>query len=458
MTDRAQTVLDESLTTYLSSLLCGLGRVERCQALCHYAAGLLLYGERKSMGPIAARLAQHPGEVDAIRQRMQQAVVVARWDEDLLRKRMCLHLQKELGDLEALIGDDTGLPKYGPHSVGTARQYSGTLGRVAQCQVVTSLHAAGPSGSFCAGAQLYLPQSWCDDPVRLAKAGVPEHIEFATKWQILLSLYDRLMSWGFEKLPFVGDAGYGDVSEFRRELNARQVPYVLEVMYTTSVWAPGTGPAAPGQRTGRRGPVPTQYRDANGAPGMAAELALSQTQGALQTVSWKNGDGELKQSRFGRVRIKPATGHCKGQGPEPEQWLFWQWPEAKSEPEHYWLSTLPEQTPLERLVYLAKLRWRVERDYQEQKAEVGLDHFEGRSWNGLHHHLSLCALSHGFLVQSRARLMRAQATSRPREPSGGASALKKTLGTEEPATKNVIAQGAQGAQGAQAPPAALDAG
>jgi len=145
---------------------------------------------------------------------------------------------------------------------------------------------------------------------------------------------------------------------------------------------------------------------------------------------------------WGLARIKPASGHCKGQAPEPEQWLFWQWPDGKSEPEHYWLSTLPEQTPLERLVYLAKLRWRVERDYQEQKAEVGLDHFEGRTWNGLHHHLSLCALSHGFLVQSRARLMRAQAASRHPEPGGGARAIKKTLGTEEPATKNVIAQGA----------------
>ncbi len=439
MTDKSPTALDQSLTLYLSSLLSGLGRVERCQALCHYAAGLLLYGERKSIGPIAARLAQHPGEVDAIRQRLQQAVVVASWDDDLVRKRMCLHLQKELGDLQALIGDDTGLPKYGPHSVGTARQYSGTLGRVAQCQVVPSLHAAGPSGSFCTGAQLYLPQSWCDDPVRLAKAGVPAHIEFATKWQIMLSLYDRLMSWGFTKLPFVGDAGYGDVSEFRRELNERQVPYVLEVMYTTSVWAPGTAPAPPGKRTGARGPMPTQYRDAEGIPGMAAELALSQTEAALVPVSWKNGEGQTKVCRFGGLRIMPASGHCKGQPPEPEQWLVWQWPEGKSEPTHYRLSTLPEATPLERLVYLAKLRWRVERDYQEQKAEVGLDHFEGRTWNGLHHHLSLCALSHGFLVQQRARLARQSPPAAvPGESSG--QALKKTLRTEESATRKVRAK------------------
>jgi SRSO17 transposase len=150
-------------------------------------------------------------------------------------------------------------------------------------------------------------------------------------------------------------------------------------------------------------------------------------------VSWQNGEGEKKTSRFGWLRVQPASGHQKGQAPEPLQWLFWEWPEGKSEPTHYWLSTLPEEIPLARLVYLAKLRWRVERDYQEMKAEVGLDHYEGRTWPGLHHHLTLCAVAHGFLVQQRARYTRALKAAEPTK-AAPVSARKKTSGTEESAT------------------------
>jgi SRSO17 transposase len=303
--------------------------------------GLLLAGERKSIAPIAARLAQDPSEVEAIRQRLQQAVVVADWEDDILRRRMSLQLQKELGDLEALIGDDTGLPKHGMPSVGTARQYSGTLGRMDRCQVVPSLHAAGPSGSFCVGAQLYMPQSWMDDPVRLHKVGVPESIAFATKWQIMLGLLDRARSGGVRKLPFISDAGYGDVAEFRRELNGRTHEYLLEVMCTTAVWAPGTGPEPPlGRQPGRMGRPQTQYRDGEHVPLSVAELALSQTEDALQSVSWRNGDGPVRHSRFGALRVQPASGHCHGLAPEPEQWLLWEWVEGAELPEHYWLSTL----------------------------------------------------------------------------------------------------------------------
>jgi len=430
MTEKVHVELDRELVEYLSSLLEGLGRVERIQSLGWYAAGLLLAGERKSIAPMAKRLSPDESEAEAIRQRLQEAVVIAKWDPELLWQRMNRRLVLELGCLEALIGDDTGIARHGNHCVGTARQYSGTLGRVDRCQVIPSLHAAGPSGSFCLGAQLYLPQSWTDDPVRLAKAQVPPEIAFATKWEIMLGLLDRVAGLGLEKLPFIGDAGYGDVAEFRWHLNDRQRPYLLEVMSTTAVWAPGTGPEPPEGPRGKMGRPRTQYRDGEHLPLSVAELVLSQTQEALVEVTWKNGDGPQRKGRFGALRLQPAHGHCRGMAPEPEQWLVWEWPQGEELPEHYWLSTLPEDTPLERLVYLAKLRWRVERDYQDMKAEVGLDHYEGRTWPGLHHHWVLCSVAHGFLVLQRARWQRQQSAAPASRPGPGSS-LKKTPPTQE---------------------------
>ena len=179
-------------------------------------------------------------------------MVVAKWEPGVLFARLARHLNRELGDIEALIGDDTGIARHGDHCVGTARQYSETLGRVDRCQVIPSLHAAGPSGSFCVGARLYLPEGWTDAPERLKKAGVPDGVTFSTKWELMLGLLEQatqtspgLASLGWENLPFIGDAGYGDVAEFRRELTRRKRPYLLEVMLTTAVWAPGTGPEHP---------------------------------------------------------------------------------------------------------------------------------------------------------------------------------------------------------------------
>lgn len=438
MTKKAYEELDRELEQYLRSLLAGMGRPERVEALGWYTAGLLLCGERKSMAPMAERLSTDEDEADAIRQRLQQAVVVAKWEPQFLWERMTQHLVPKLGELEALIGDDTGIARHGDHCVGTARQYSGTLGRVDRCQVIPSLHLAGPWGSLCLGAQLYLPQSWCEDPRRLQKAKVPEGIEFATKWQIMLALLDRLGSPALlglclETLPFIGDAGYGDVAEFRRELNLRKRAYVLEVMSTTAVWAPGTGPEPPQGRMGQRGRPRTQYRDAEHVPLSVAELVQSQTEEALVEITWQNGDGPERVSRFGAVRVQPASGHCHGLAPEPEQWLLWEWPQGQGLPEHYWLSTLPQDTSLERLVYLAKLRWRVERDYQDLKAEVGLDHFEGRNWPGLHHHWVLCAVAHGFLVLQKVRWQERKSPA-PTVAKRARHPLKKTVATAELAT------------------------
>ncbi|HLO93684.1 MAG TPA: IS701 family transposase [Burkholderiaceae bacterium] len=430
--------LDRELVKFISPLISGLGRVERCEALGWYACGLLLAGGRKSIAPMAARLCPEPSEADAMRQRLQQAVVVARWNEHEVSRRLRQRMEQEmseLGGLEADVCDDTGLPKRGPHSVGVARQYSGTLGRVEQCQVVVSLHSAGPLGSYCHGMRLYLPEPWAQDWQRRAQVGVPESIAFATKWQLVLDLLDRATAEGKPKRPLVADAGYGDVAQFRRELNQRQIPYVVEVMSTTAVWAPGTGPEPPPTApTGARGRPRTVYRDGEHRPLSVTELVLSQTPEALQTVSWQNLGAPERHSRFGALRVQPAAGHCQGQPPEPEQWLLWEWPEGQELPEHYWLSTVPQDTPLERLVYLTKLRWRVERDYQELKEEVGLDHYEGRTWAGLHHHLVLCTVAHSFLMLQRAKWHRAAESAAPSATKSQPSQRKKRPATLETAT------------------------
>lgn len=267
MTSKGYVELDRELEQYLRLLLQGMGRTERLQALGLYATGLLLSGERKSIAPMAARLSDSAAEADAMRQRLQQAVVVAKWEPRVLFARLAHHLNQELGDIEALIGDDTGIPRYGDHCVGTARQYSGTLGRVDRCQVIPSLHAAGPRGSFCVGARLYLPDKWTESPERMREAGVPDGVTFATKWELMLGLIDQATQndegnphLGWDSLPFVGDAGYGDVSELRRELNVRGRPYILEVMLTTAVWPPGTAPESREGLRGKRGPARTVYQ------------------------------------------------------------------------------------------------------------------------------------------------------------------------------------------------------
>src|SRR5690349_9951469 len=195
-----------------------MGRPERRAALGLYVTGLLLDGERKSIEPIASRLVDDAAKIEGMRQRLQQAVVVARWDAAEMFGRIALKAERELPDLEAFVIDDTGFAKKGVHSVGVARQYSGTLGRTDNCQVATSLHVAGERGSCCIGLRLYLPTDWATDADLRRKAQVPEEIEFREKWRIALDLLDEALARGSQGRVVLADAGYGNITEFRDEL------------------------------------------------------------------------------------------------------------------------------------------------------------------------------------------------------------------------------------------------
>ena len=403
MKSRELRLLDRELKAFLATMTGGMGRPERCAAMGHYVTGLLLDGERKSVQPMAARLESDPTKVDAMRQRLTDCVGVSSWSDAEVLRRLAQKLDAELPKIEAFVLDDTGFPKKGKHSVGVARQYSGTLGRTDNCQVATSLHLAGESGSACVGMRLYLPEEWTSDPARCTKAGVPESIEFKKKWEIALELLDAAIEWGVRKHVVLGDAGYGDSTDFRRGLDDRGLSYLLGVQGTQVVWAPGTGPKPPPPRKpGQIGRPRTAYRDGRRSPVAIEKLALGLGRPAYRKVTWRSGSRGKQSSDFAAVRVRTAHRHVQGDPPGAEQWLLCEWPKNEPKPKKFYLSTLPPNASLRRLVRFAKLRWRVERDYQEMKQEVGLDHFEGRTWRGFHHHVTLCAVAHGFLSLRRA--------------------------------------------------------
>lgn len=399
MTPHALHALDGELTAYVASLTEGMGRPERRTAMGLYVTGLLLDGERKSIEPIAARLVDRPTEVQAMRQRLQQCVVVSPWPEHEIFGRIARMLERDLPGIDAFVVDDTGFPKKGTHSVGVARQYSGTLGRTDNCQVATSLHLAGARGSGCIGMRLYLPERWTDDRSRCRAAGVPDEVGFAPKWRHALALIDQALAAGVRKHVVLGDAAYGDITAFREALTERGLPYLLRAQGGLVVWPPQTAFTMPARRMARgRRPSVAQ------APAGITPITLSRlaAQRVYRRITWREGSRGKQSSRFAAVRVRIAHGHRQGAGPGPEVWCISEWPRSEEAPSKFSVSSLPPQTALRDLVRLAKLRWRIERDYQEMKSELGLDHFEGRTWSGFHHHAALCAAAHAFLARRRA--------------------------------------------------------
>jgi SRSO17 transposase len=388
MTDAQVEKCRRRLEQFLQDLLEPVGRSERRRWGAVYIRGLLLNGERKSIEPLAARLPE--GNVQAL----QQFVGQSPWDWMPVWERLAQRMTAELEPDPVWVIDDTGFPKQGKHSVGVERQYSGTLGKVGNCQVAVSLHQVGEQGNTILGWRLYLPESWTKDEKRRQEAGIPDAVVFQTKWQLSLDIIDQARAWGLPNRLVVADGGYGDTTEFRDELEARQLPYVVGVSPTTGVWTQPPQAKIPPYR-GRGGPA-TRYRYGNQRPISARDAAL-QTKG-WKTIRWRQGTKGWLESRFVAVRVQPSHGFVRGQPPHKEVWLLMEWPESEKEPTKYFLGDLPASYKLRRLVRLAKCRWKIEQDYQQLKEELGLDHYEGRSWTGWHHHTTLVMLAHAFLT------------------------------------------------------------
>jgi SRSO17 transposase len=393
--------LDKELSSYLSTLFEGQGRPERRAALAHYVTGLLLDGERKSIQPMAARLVKDPRDAEAMRQRLQDCVAASQWSEQGLMARFAAKVDHELPGLDVFVLDDTGFGKQGKHSVGVARQYSGTFGGTANGQVATSLHVAGTRGSAMVGMRLYLPKEWTDDRRRCRAAGVPDDVGFKTKWEIALDLIDQTVAAGFPKRPVLADAGYGAITTFRDELTRRGLTYVVGVAQNHLIWPPGTKLKPPKPPTGRAGRPATRWHGGATQPIRLSALVGDVPRTQYKTVSWREGTRGRMSSKFLAYRVHPAEKHTQGRDPGDELWLLCEWQACDAGPQFYF-STLPAATSLKDLVRFTKLRWRVERDYQDLKGEVGLDHFEGRTWRGFHRHAALCAIAHGFLALRRA--------------------------------------------------------
>jgi len=403
MDRRRRGTSETRFSAYVDDLVSVIGHADRERPLRDYCTGLLMPCERKSVEPMAAVTA--PERTAAQHQSLLHFIGEGRWsDEKVLAKvqEIVLPAVERNGPIEAWIIDDTAFPKKGTHSVGVARQYCGQLGKQDNCQVAVSLSVANHHASLPVAYRLYLPEVWASDAARRKKAGVPDQIVFQTKIEIALDQIRAACAAGLPRGVVLIDAGYGNHSELRAALTALELSYAAGILSSTTVWAPGTGPLPPKPSVPGRGrPTKQLRRDAEHQPIKVKDLALSLPAKAWRTIAWREGTNEPLKSRFARVRIRIARRDFNRSEPWPEEWLLIEWPKGEKEPTKYWLSSLPPDIGFAHLVDCAKLRWRIERDYQELKQETGLDHFEGRGWRGFHHHATLCIAAYGFLISER---------------------------------------------------------
>jgi SRSO17 transposase len=369
-----------------------------------YVRGLIEDGARKSLEPLVSRLG---GAAEY--QSMQQFLADSPWDSALVVKAVAERVAPEIG-VEAWVVDDTGFPKDGKDSPGVKRQYSGTFGKIANCQIGVSLHAVGARGTVPLGWALYLSEEWCTDTGRRRKAKIPDEVAFKTKYELAAELVERAWRWAVPQAPVLGDHDYGRRGGLRERLHQAGCEYVLSVGPSRKVFVHGTT----FETKTKRGAVRKRPRP-DRKPEPLGELIARLGQGNAQTVSFRDGpDGEPVTSTFifTRVHVARAGGedHRDPTDPESEtdaelppreEWLIAEWPAGEENPSGYWLSNLPPDTTPERLARLARLRWKIELDYKQLKGELGLDHYEGRSWLGWYHHTALVTAAHGFLTLER---------------------------------------------------------
>jgi len=371
----------DRFAAFVKELTGVIGHADRAAPLRDYCAGLLAAEGRKSVEPMAAVTA--PATVSAQHQKLLHFVASAPWsDARVLAKvrEMVVPAIERHGPIEAWILDDTAFPKQGTHSVGVHHQYCGQLGKQANCQVVVTLSIANHHGSLPIAYRLYLPKAWADDAERRNKAHVPEEITFKTKPQIALAQMRAALAAGVARGVVLMDASYGTNAALRSSISALALTYVAAIVPTVKVRAA----TDPEQRVSVR------------------ELARGLPNHAWRTITWRQGSGDRLRSRFARVRVRTAP--IRGAAGRPQETLLIEWPQGEAAPTKYWLSTVEERISFRRLVDIAKMRWRIERDYQELKQEIGLGHYEGRGWPGLHHHGTLCIAAYGFLISERERI------------------------------------------------------
>ena len=386
----------ERLLAFVDEIVSGLPRVRQRENAGLYVRGLIEQGGRKSLQPTLFRLEETAARYES----MQQFLADSPWDPALVVRACAERVCAEL-EVEAWVLDDTGFPKDGKHSPGVKRQYSGTLGKIGNCQIGVSVHAVGKRGTAPLGWALYLPEEWCADAERRAKAKIPVSVEFETKPELGVGLVEQAARWEIPLAPVLGDQVYGDTTALRDRLHDSECEYVLAVGAATKVFAAETVFAVPARTaaTGRPKSRPRPDRDPEAINDLIARIGDQ----SAQTVAFRDGpDGKPASSRFVFARVRAAHDWQKATPcPPREELLIAEWPADKDEPIDYWISNLPVDTEPERLARLARMRWKIELDYKQLKGELGLDHYEGRSWLGWHHHTALVTVAHGFLTLER---------------------------------------------------------
>jgi SRSO17 transposase len=400
--------LEADLQTFVGDVFASLTRVGWQGRAGQYLQGLMLDGRRKSIQPMASRL---PGVHD---QALNHFVTNSPWDVAAVRARLAQRMTTAIGP-QAWALDDTGWLKCGTASPGVARQYTGTAGKVTNCQIGVSLNLVTDTASCPVNWRLFIPEQWdptspaapADVAARRARAGIPDHAVHREKWRLGLDLLDEVMSFTGTPAPLLlADAGYGDAAEFRQGLDERGLHYIVGVNNAHTAFSEATRRSAPPYKgAGRRPPLIYRQR----APSLK-EHVLAAGHGAARRVTWRTGsrrrDGRTRLLRgwFVFLRVRPASQvhrRAANFGDLPVRWLIAEWPPGQAEPTRYWLSNLPATTTHRALVRLAKLRWRIEHDYRELKTGLGLGHFEGRTWQGWHHHVTLVSTAHAFLTLQR---------------------------------------------------------
>ena len=390
------------LEEFAGQVFAGLPRSDQRATGELYVRGLLLDGQRKSMQPMAERLG-----VD--HQRLQQFMTSSTWDFVAVRRRLAGRIHDVIAPAAWVI-DDTGFPKYGVSSPGVTRQYSGTLGKVANCQIGVSVHAVTDIASGVLDWRLFIPESWddaCTDDLiqaeqvrrRRLRCGIPDTERNRPKWQMAIEMLDELRGWGLVPPLICADAGYGDNAHFRAALAERDLPYIVQVKGGCTAHAADAVPELPAYKgRGPRGLA--RYRS---KPLPLREHVLAAGRQAVCRLSWRQGAKGKLTGDFIALRVRPAGRKPRfhDDGTLPKAWLIAQWPPEEDEPVKYWLSNLPADTPLGDLVRLGKIRWRIEHDYRELKTALGLDHYEGRSWTGWNRHVTLVSAAHLFLTTLR---------------------------------------------------------
>jgi SRSO17 transposase len=360
-----------------------------------YLRGLIEQGPRKSLEPMVGRLGE-----EADYESLQNFLAVSTWDPALVVRAVAERVAPVV-DVQAWVLDDTGFPKDGKHSPGVKRQYSGTLGKIGNCQIGVSVHAVGGQGTVPLGWALYLPEEWCEDPERRRRAKIPAEIEFQTKPELGVALIERAAGWKIAKAPVLGDQAYGDNTVLRERLHDAELEYVLSVGTETKVFTAETTFTVPQRQgdTGRPRSRPCPDREPVAIGQLIAGLSGEQ----FQTVTFRDGpNAEPMTSCFCFVRVRAANrAEKRTPWPPREEWLIAEWPEGHEKPSGYWISNLPEDSEPEQLARLARLRWKIELDYKQLKGELGLDHYEGRSYLGWYHHTALVTTAHGFLTLER---------------------------------------------------------